>query len=99
MFSIHVLSLPVRTRRRRCRHEIMADILNYVSVVGRARPSWIARFANLPLDRANRLLGEMVSLGLLKEDVEEDGARYYRVTERGFKYVELYRRLRILVGG
>ena len=82
---------------RRCRHEVMADVLEYLAAVGRARISWIARFANLPLDRARRLLGEMAFYGLVEEVVEDDG-RYYKVSERGYEYIELWRRLRTLVG-
>lgn len=72
-------------------------MLEYLAAVGRARISWIARFANLPLDRARRLLGEMAFYSLV-EEVEEGGGRYYRISERGYEYLELWRRLRVLMG-
>ena len=82
---------------RRCRYDIYASILAYVAAAGRARVTEIARFSNLPLNRAKRYLREMAELGLIREYSSERG-RFYAATERGFEYTALYRRIRALVG-
>lgn len=83
---------------RRCHHKIVADVLAYLSAAGRAKLTWVAAYANLPLDRARLLLGEMEHYGLVESFEGEGGSRYYRVTGRGRKYLALWRRLQTLAG-
>ena len=83
---------------KRCRHEIIAEVLEYLSAVGRARLSKVALYANMPLDRARALLGELQFYGLVESFVDERGHRYYRASERGFEYLRLWRRLKLLIG-
>jgi len=82
--------------KKRSVYDIYADILGYLSVTGRSRITRIARFANLPLDRAKKVLDRMVMCGLLR--VERGDAIYYRITRRGYEYIEIYKRLRRLAG-
>ena len=82
---------------KRCRHEIMAVILEYLAAAGRARLTWVAAHANLPLDRARLLLGEMEFYGLV-ESSTRDGSVFYSVGRKGYEYLELWRRIRVLVG-
>lgn len=58
----------------------------------------MAAHANLPLDRARLLLGEMEFYGLVESITGKDGDRFYRVSRRGYEYLELWRRIRVLVG-
>lgn len=60
--------------------------------------TWVAAHANLPLDRARRLLGEMEFYGLVEPFTDERGYRCYRIGRRGYEYLQLWRRLRFLVG-
>ncbi len=83
---------------RRCRHEIIAAVLEYLSTAGRARISSVALHANMPLDRARVLMGELQFYGLVESITDERGRRYYRVSERGMEYLRLWRRLRLLAG-
>jgi len=83
---------------KRCRHEIMADILEYLAAAGRARLTWVAAHANLPLDRARFLVGEMEFYGLVESFTGEEGGVFYRVSRRGYEYLELWRRIRVLIG-
>lgn len=91
----HACAVPASSRR--CRHEIVASILEYLSSAGRARLSRIALYTNMPLDRARLLLGELQYYGLI-ESLDDGGVRYYRVTEKGFEYLELWRKLKLLSG-
>ena len=84
-------------KARRCRHEIAADVLEYLASAGYARISWIATHANMPVDRALQLLEEMRRRGLV-ESIEGEKGVYYRVGARGYEYLELWRRLRVLLG-
>ena len=84
-------------RERRCRHDIYASILAYIESVGEARVTDIARFSNLPVDRAKRYLREMAELGLIREHIEGRSTSYV-ATSRGFEYSSLYKRVRMLVG-
>jgi predicted transcriptional regulator len=83
---------------KRCRHEIIADILEYLAAAGRARLTWVAAHANLPLDRARLLLGEMEFYGLVESSSGGDGSVFYSIGRRGYEYLELWRRIRALVG-
>lgn len=83
---------------KRCRHEIMADLLEYLAAAGRARLTWVAAHANLPLDRARLLLGEMEFYGLVESSISRDGSTFYSVGRKGYEYLELWRRIRVLVG-
>jgi len=83
--------------RKRTIYDIYADILIFLSVVGNARITRIARFANLPVDRAKNILIKMYSIGLLRKR-EEKGAIFYYMTRRGYEYLSLYKRLKLLTG-
>lgn len=83
---------------KRCRHEIFADVLEYLSAAGKAKLTWVASYANMPLDRARAILGEMLLFGLVESFVDEAHGRYYRCSRRGLEYLELWRRLQLLAG-
>ncbi len=84
-------------RKKRCHHEVIADILEYLSGANRARVSWIAMHANMPLDRMSFLLRELERRELVKK-VRGKGVEYYELGRRGHEYLELWRRLELLTG-
>lgn len=87
----------MRIRGKRAYYDVYADILNYLSVVGKSRVTSIARHANLPVDRANEALSRMTSLGFVREEFL-GRYRFFRITARGYEYLETYRRLKHLLG-
>ena len=85
--------------RNRTRYDIYADIMLVIKFYGNAGISQIARRANLPVDRAKSIVEFMCYRGLLiKEKNTGDGPLWiYSATERGFKYLALYKELSRLV--
>ena len=81
---------------RRTVYDIYADVLRYVAIRPGCRISYIARYSNLPLDRANRVLMDMVKANLIRLEYKR-GVKTYTVTERGYEYLELYKRLKRLL--
>ena len=76
--------------RYRCRHEIVADMLRRVTQ-GPSKASHIAMAANLPLDRAKKLIMDMVSHGLL---IYNPHTREYEATDLAYEWLALYDKLR-----
>ncbi|MHA1684858.1 MAG: winged helix-turn-helix domain-containing protein [Candidatus Heimdallarchaeaceae archaeon] len=85
--------------RNRTRYDIYADIMLVLRFYGKAGISQIARRANLPVDRAKSIVEFMCYRGLLlKEKNTTDGPVWlYSATERGFRYLALYKELSRLV--
>ena len=83
----------------RSRYDIYADILSVLEFYSEAGISQIARRANLPLDRAKKLIIFMESRGLLvKYDNPEKRPKFiYRATDKGVEYFALYKELARLV--
>jgi len=76
--------------RYRCKHDIVASILNAIIDLDRANISNIALRANLPLDRARSMLIDMEAAGLVYYD---RGSRNYHITDRGYEWLAVYRAL------
>jgi predicted transcriptional regulator len=72
------------SEKPRSKLRIYRDILKTVDNEGHAKPTKILYTANLSYERLNRYLNELVSRGLLHE-VDEEGGRYYEITEDGRK--------------
>lgn len=70
------------SERPRSKLRIYRDILKTVETEGRAKPTKILYTANLSYERLNKYLTELVSSGVLRE-IEEEGSRYYEITEKG----------------
>ena len=83
-------------KRKRTIYDIIADILEFVVAGGEARISYISRYANLPIDRANSLVEEMVRAGLLKL-AEYENHRIYKPSKNSYKYLAHYRELKKLL--
>ncbi len=83
----------------RTRYDIYADIMLVIRFYDKASISQIARRANLPIDRAKSIVEFMRYRGLLNKEENSDGRLVwlYYGTERGFKYLTLYKELSRLV--
>jgi len=82
---------------KRTRYDIYAELLRVISIYGDCPLTRAARSTNMPVDRAKTAIDHLVSRGLLDEEV--DGRhRVYRVSVRGYQYLELYQRIAALVG-
>jgi DNA-binding PadR family transcriptional regulator len=49
-------------------------------------------------DREYHALGEMEFYGLVESSTSRDGSTFYSVGGKGYEYLELWRRIRVLVG-
>ncbi|MEM1509112.1 MAG: winged helix-turn-helix domain-containing protein [Thermofilaceae archaeon] len=85
------------TRKKRCHHEIIADILEYLNGANQARISWIAMHANMPLDRITFLLQELEKRELVRK-VKSSRGEYYKLGRRGHEYLESWRKLKVILG-
>ncbi len=74
------------------------DILQAVQEAGRAKPTHVLQKANLSHERLTRYLGELVEKNLVSEN-QDDGNRYYALTERGIKFLDELRRAETFVAG
>lgn len=83
----------------RSRYDIYADILLVLEFYSEAGISQIARRANLPLDRAKKLIIFMQARGLLvRYDNPEKRPKFiYRATSKGAEYIALYKEMARLV--
>ena len=71
----------------RSRLKIIADILKAIREEGEGRITKILLYANLSHGRLMKYLEELSGKGLI-EEVEERGGKAYRLTERGYKFLE-----------
>jgi len=78
-------------RRYRSNASIIADILEAVKEEERLGKTRIMQKANLSTDRLEPRLSELIQQGLIQEETEDD-RKYYRLTERGFDFLEQYQR-------
>jgi len=77
------------TRRNRCVHDIVYDILTVLSRNGEMCKTALCLSANLPVDRCNRILKLLEANGLIRREPDERVKRY-RICERGYVYLGLY---------
>ena len=80
------------TALKRCRHDVVADILRVLSSMESKKTSRIALEANLSHQRTRRLLETMALRGL----VQRDSRGGYMITSRGFEWLRLYNMLKEL---
>ncbi|MEM2740249.1 MAG: winged helix-turn-helix domain-containing protein [Candidatus Bathyarchaeia archaeon] len=83
--------------KRRTRYEIYIDILDAVRRSGATGITRISYSAQLPVDRTKRIVGFLVSKGLLREE-DLDGRRVYILTDRGGALLEALKTVRKLIG-
>jgi predicted transcriptional regulator len=88
----------VQPEKPRSKIRIYLDILRAVSDDGKAKPTRVLQKANLSHDRLTKYLGELVQKRLVSEN-EDNGNRYYSLTEQGIKFLEELKRAETFVSG
>jgi len=84
------LTVPKEYRSKAC---IYFDILNQiVKEGGRAGPTRILYGANLSHDRLMKHLTQLINLGLVVEEKEEERV-FYSVTEKGMSFIQEFHRI------
>lgn len=76
----------------RCRHDVILDVLTSLNPNPK-RITEICSSGNLPVDRGKVLLKNLEEFGILIQ-TEEDGERMYRLTNRGYEWIGLYKLLK-----
>ena len=76
--------------RYRCRHDIAAAILESIMDKGGMKISHIAIHSRLPLDRAKKIIRDMVEHGLVYFDPVSET---YSLSHLGIEWLYLYKRL------
>jgi len=80
-------------RKKRNIYDICADVLKVIKALGSASITKISYGAELPVDRAKKIINILVKAGLVEKIVKNNRV-FYIVTERGIGYLETYFRLR-----
>lgn len=80
-------------KRYRCKHDIIYDILSSLNQYSGIRITSISMEANIPVDRAKKILDYMENVGLIYKIKKISGERYH-ITERGYVYMEIYMKLK-----
>lgn len=75
----------------RSKVRICADILSVILREGEVGPTKIMYGANLSYDRLGKYLNYLLELGLI-EEVKRGDRTTYVLTERGFRFLEEFRR-------
>lgn len=79
------------TRRYRSSISIVADILKSIREEEKIGKTRLMQKANLPTDRMQEKLDELISLGLITEESEED-RKFFRLTEKAYDFLKEYDR-------
>jgi predicted transcriptional regulator/KaiC/GvpD/RAD55 family RecA-like ATPase len=80
------------SEERRTRYDIYADIVEVIMRKGVCSLTRVSYASNLPVDRAKKVLGLLVSHGFVRE-VDVADRRKYQATKWGLEYLETYRRM------
>ena len=80
------------SKRRRSKYDIYADIIEVIVKKGLCSLTRVSYGANLPVDRAKKILGFLVSHGFVRE-ASAGGRRKYRTTKWGLDYLETFKRM------
>ena len=80
------------SERRRTKYDIYADSIEVVAKKGLCSLTRVSYGANMPVDRAKKTLGFLVSHGFIREVTVGD-RRKYRATKWGLEYLETYKRM------
>ncbi len=82
-------------KERRERLEIIYDILKTIMSHGNSiLPTPLLRFSNLSTQNFNRYMSELIEKGFVREVFDEEGRKYYTLTDKGFKFVQKYNKIR-----
>ncbi len=78
--------------RKRGRIEILADILEVVKRQSNCRLIRVSYGANMPLDRAKKLLAQLASSGLVTIRKQE-AVTTYQITARGLEFLDVHKKM------
>jgi predicted transcriptional regulator/KaiC/GvpD/RAD55 family RecA-like ATPase len=84
--------------KRRAKYDIYTDVIEVIVKKGVSSLTLISYGANLPVDRAKKILQLLSSHGFIREVADEKG-RKYRATKRGLVFLETYRKLEKFFAG
>ncbi|RLI77119.1 hypothetical protein DRP07_12470 [Archaeoglobales archaeon] len=80
--------------RKRERLEIIHDILKIIREHNNSiLPTPLLRYSNLSSQRFNEYLSELIEKGFIREVFDKKGRRYLSLTDKGFKYLEKYKKI------
>lgn len=79
--------------RKRTKYDIYADVIEMVAKKDLCSLTRISYGANMPVDRAKKVVNFLVSHGFLSEIVIGSGKRY-RATKWGREYLETFKHMR-----
>ena len=80
------------SERRRTKYDIYADSVEVIAKKGLCSLTRISYGANMPVDRAKKILNLLVSHGFVREITVGDRKKY-RATKRGLEYLETFKRM------
>lgn len=72
-------------------HDILKTILDHNNSI---LPTPLLRFSNLSSQNFNEYLNELIKKGFIREIYDKKGRKYYSLTDKGFKFLEKYRKIR-----
>lgn len=78
--------------QRRTKYDIYADVIEMVARKDLCSLTRISYGANMPVDRAKKVLSFLVSRGFLREVLVADSKKY-RATKWGLEFLETYKRM------
>ena len=83
---------------RRSKYEIIYDILGVLQKKGGpVKPTHVLYGGNLSYDRLKKYMQELEENGLI-EKASHDGKTVYRLTEKGYKFLSEYKKVKELTG-
>ncbi|MCX8188066.1 MAG: winged helix-turn-helix transcriptional regulator [Nitrososphaeria archaeon] len=85
-------------KEKREKLEIVYDILRIIASHGNSiLPTPLLRFSNLSTQNFNRYMNELIEKGFVREVFDDESRRYYTLTDKGFKFIQKYQRIRELI--
>ena len=82
-------------RKYRCLHDIIESLLEAL-LLGEKGITELCLSANIPVDRGRRIIEYLINYGLIFK-YEKDGKVYYKIGERGYEWLGIYRKLKELL--
>lgn len=81
--------------RKRDRLEIIHDILKTILDHNNSiLPTRLLRYSNLSSQSFNEYIAELVAKGFVREVYDKRGRKYYSLTDKGFRFIEKYQKIR-----
>ena len=79
-------------KRKRDRLEVIYDILKIIRHYNNSiKPTPLLRYSNLSSQSFSEYLSELLEKGFIKEIIDENGRKFFTLTDKGFEYLEKYK--------